>query len=83
MGAPACPQGWPDPHRFFTVAVEAVQIQPEFQAACRGHQLFVLYSFLPQLCPPHEQCTHSLPLLTDILVYSEAKVRQRFSYAPT
>ena len=54
--------------------MESVDIQPAFQAACRPGPLFVMFSFLPQLCPPHEQCTHSVALTGNTLVYNTGKV---------
>lgn len=52
-------QDWPDPTRFLTVCIEAVHLCDGFLLNCTQQQLFfVMYSFLPDLCPSQEQCTH-------------------------
>ena len=67
-------QGWPDPQRYLTIAVEALELHPGFLAACTAQSLFVLYSFLPRLCPPQAQCTQCLPPGNGTLAFHSAKV---------
>ena len=54
--------------------MEMVDIQPALQAACGLGLLFVMYSFLPQLVPPWQQCTHPMELTSKTLVYGVGKV---------
>ena len=59
------------------MAIEAVQLRSGFQQH-RGKQrsLFVMYSFLPDMCPSQEQCTHSAPQ-APFIPFNHAKVANR------
>jgi len=69
-------QEWPDPTRFLTVSIEAVRLDPAIKLD-REQQLFILYSFLPEVCPPHIQCTPCV-LPTSLHLLNHTMVSKKF-----
>ena len=67
-------QGWPDPDRWLTVALHAVRLHPRVARQLQRQRLFLMYSFLPELCPAEAQCTHCLPATDTLLTFQHVQV---------
>ena len=67
-------QGWPDPERWLTIALHSVRLHPQHAQRHAHQRLFLMYSFLPGLCPAEEQCTHSLPATDTLLTFQHVQV---------
>ena len=67
-------QGWPDPERWLTVALHAVRLHPRVARQQQRQRLFLMYSFLPELCPAEAQCTHCLPATDTLLTFQHVQV---------
>ena len=67
-------QGWPDPDRWLTVALHAVRLHPRVARQQQRQRLFLMYSFLPELCPAEAQCTHCLPATDTLLTFQHVQV---------
>ena len=67
-------QGWPDPERWLTIALHSVRLHPQHAQRHARQRLFLMYSFLPSLCPAEEQCTHSLPATDTLLTFQHVQV---------
>ncbi|CAK0734179.1 hypothetical protein CVIRNUC_000394 [Coccomyxa viridis] len=70
-----CPgsEGWPDPDRWLTVALHAVRLHPRVARQQQRQRLFLMYSFLPELCPAEAQCTHCLPATDTLLTFQHVQ----------
>ncbi|KAK9810202.1 hypothetical protein WJX72_006558 [[Myrmecia] bisecta] len=64
---------WPDRANHLMIIIESVQLKSEVLRNRAVESVFVMYNFLPHLCQPEEQCTHSLPVAAKPLIFNAGK----------
>ena len=56
------------------MALHAVRLHPRVARQLQRQRLFLMYSFLPELCPAEAQCTHCLPATDTLLTFQHVQV---------